>query len=114
MLIPAVTGFGRVARAVFVSAVGAAIVIEAIGAFWYTGASDAAYCLPPLPSRIPCSPGECETLRSLRNSSTRAPFELTTGFRGSVDLIQIGYGAEGREISVDDSALPERAHAIAR
>lgn len=101
MLAPVLPMLSRPARVVFVAAVGAAIVIEAIGAFWYTGESNIgifASAAEPNPMRSAWELRNAPFLAELRHP--RAPFELTTDVRGFVDVMTIGYGAAGREIEL--------------
>jgi hypothetical protein len=109
VLTPIATDFGKATRATFAFAAGAAIAIEAIGAFWYTGASDRA---------VYASAAESNPMRSaweLRNAPfiaelrhERAPFDLAADVQGYVDAVKTIYGPEGREISIDGWALVDK------
>ncbi len=106
MLAPVLTVFHSAARAAFVCAAAAAIIIQAIGAFWYTGASDAAIyasASEPYPMRSAWEWKNAPFIAELRHA--RAPFSLTTDARGYVDAVATRYVAEGREISLDGWAL---------
>ncbi len=111
LMAPGVMALSRYARGVFVAAVGAAIVIEVIGAFWYTGASNAAVYASAKeanPMRSAWEVRNAPFLAELRHA--RAPFALTTDVRGFVDAMTIDYGRDGREIGLDGWALAgERA-----
>jgi hypothetical protein len=99
MLVPVVSALRGVARVGFRVAVGAAIVIEAIGAFWYTPAVD----IPVFAGDLGTSYQDMRGAWQWRNApfvaSLRhglAPAELMTGIRGSFDLTEAG----GRPTSV--------------
>ncbi|MGE5648030.1 MAG: hypothetical protein ACM336_19815 [Acidobacteriota bacterium] len=106
MLAPALAGMSRLARGVFVLAVGAAIAIETVGAFWYTGASDTAIYAAssgPNPMGGAWKIQNTPFIAELRHA--HAPFELTTEVRGFLDIMTTGYGAEGRQIELTGWAL---------
>ena len=108
MLPPVFTEFRRAARALFFVAVGAAIIIEAIGAFWYTGTSNIAVYFSA-PGEDPMAAAwkwqNAPFISELRHA--RAPFELTTSVRGFLDVMRLGYGAGGREIDLVGWALAD-------
>ncbi|HEX3528773.1 MAG TPA: hypothetical protein VH988_17055 [Thermoanaerobaculia bacterium] len=91
MLVPVVAalrGFGRVC---FLLAVGAAIAIEAVGAFWYTGVTDTAIFA------IASGPHQMRAAWDWRNAPFiasfqhgLAPAELTVEMRGHLDAIEAG------------------------
>jgi hypothetical protein len=91
MLEPVVTalrGFGRVC---FLLAVGVAVAIEAIGAFWYTGVTDSALFA------VASGPHQLQTAWDWRNAPFVAPLrlglapaELAIEMRGSIDAIDAG------------------------
>jgi hypothetical protein len=91
MLVPVVValrGFGRVC---FLLAVGAAVAIEAIGAFWYTGATDGAIFA------VASGPHQMRAAWDWRNAPFIAPFkhglapaELMIEMRGNLDAIEAG------------------------
>ncbi len=91
MLVPVVAalrGFGRVC---FLLAVGAAVAIEAIGAFWYTGATDSAIfavASGPHQMRAAWDWRNAPFVASLRHGL--APAELTIEMRGNLDAIEAG------------------------
>ncbi len=108
MLAPAVTGFNKAARAAFVFAVGSGVVIEAIGAFWYTGASNAAVYASATeanPMRSAWEPGNAPFLAELRHP--RAPLELGANVRGYIDTMTIGYGPAGRAVELEGWATAD-------
>ena len=95
MLVPVVAALRHRARACFVAAVGVAIVIEAIGAFTYTGVTD----LPIY--AIPKGPDKLRPAFDWRNAPFVAPLsrgfappELLQMMRGTVDRFEI----DGRPI----------------
>ena len=106
LVVPAWVAMSKAVRPLFVAAVSAGIVIEAIGAFWYTGASNAAI----LASNR--EPHQMSSAWELRNAPffaelrhARAPFDLTTRVRGVLDAMHTGYGAKGLQIDLDGWAL---------
>ncbi len=101
MLVPVVAslrGFGRVC---FLLAVGAAVVIEAIGAFGYTRATDSAIfavASGPQKMRAAWEWRNAPFVTSLQHGL--APPELTIEMRGSIDAIETdAIEAEGRAVS---------------
>ncbi len=106
MLPVALTRLNKAGRAAFVLAVGAAVVIQAIGAFWYTGESTAAVYAASTssdPMQAAWQIRNAPFIAELRHAP--APFELTTEVRGFLDIITIDYGAQGREIELTGWAL---------
>jgi hypothetical protein len=113
MLMPVVAALRGVGRAVFMVAVGVSIVIEAIGAFAYTGTVD----LPIFDRDSGSEKQKMQGVWRWRNvsfvTSLRhgfAPAELTTEMRGSFDAIEVGGHAvsaitAGQEISATGWAL---------
>ena len=94
MLVPVVASLRGVLRTGFVAAVGVAVAIEAIGAFYYTGATDWwALDTGPHKMRGAWRPGNAPFVGSLRQGL--APAELTTRMQGSFDGIE----ADGRPAS---------------
>lgn len=97
MLVPVVTALRGLGRACFLAAVGVAVVIEAIGAFWYTGATDHAVMA------VASGPGQMRAAWDWRNAPFLgslqhglAPAELLTEIRGSFDAVEV----DGRAASV--------------
>ncbi len=95
MLPPVVAALGAAGRIVFVLACCAAIAIQAIGAFWYTGTSDQAIFA------IAAGPGKMKAAWDLRNTPfiaelrhARAPGDLALDVRGQLDSVSAG----GREV----------------
>ncbi|HYG62498.1 MAG TPA: hypothetical protein VEL74_07940 [Thermoanaerobaculia bacterium] len=89
-VVAALRGFGR---ALFVLAVGAAVVIQAIGAFWYTGVTDAAlYAVTSGPHRMRAAWDwrNAPFVASLQHGL--APAELMFEVRGSFDAIETAGG----------------------
>jgi hypothetical protein len=91
MLVPVVASLRGFGRTCFRIAVGAAIAIEAIGAFWYTGASDSA--LFPVagdlhPPRAAWEWRNAPFVASFKDGL--APAELMLRLQGSFDAIQAG------------------------
>lgn len=96
LLAPAVAALRGFARTGFLLAVGVAIAIEAIGAFWYTGATDVpilAVRRGPEKMRAAWEWRNAPFLASLRQGP--APAELLLALRGGVDAIE----TEGRPAS---------------
>lgn len=97
---------GGLRRAVFVLTVAAAITIEAIGAFWYTGASNAgvyASATEPNPMRSAWQFRNAPFIAELRHR--RAPLELMASARGYLDVMTFGIAPKGREIELEGWAL---------
>ncbi|HEV8580091.1 MAG TPA: hypothetical protein VGX68_13545 [Thermoanaerobaculia bacterium] len=99
MLVPVVSALRGVARIGFLAAVGAAIVIEAIGAFWYSPAVD----IPIFAADRGAEYHDMRAVWKWRNApfltSLRqgpAPAELAAEIRGTLDRIEAG----GRATSV--------------
>ncbi len=95
MLVPAFAALSRAGRIAFVVACGVATVIEAVGAFWYTGASDAAILSPPTVRegmRAAWNPRNAPFLAELRHG--RAPMDLGIEVEGNLDALEAG----GRDV----------------
>ncbi|PYQ63206.1 MAG: hypothetical protein DMF53_10820, partial [Acidobacteria bacterium] len=89
MLVPVVAGLRGLGRACFLLAVGAAVAIEAVGAFWYTGATDSAIVA------VVSGPHQMQAAWEWRNApfvaslqQGLAPAELMIETRGSIDAIE--------------------------
>lgn len=107
MLVPVVSALRRVGRALFVTAAGIAVVIEAIGAFSYTGsidsvifAGDKGWKKPDM--RPAWDWRNAPFLRSL--TFGLAPAELTTGMRGTFDAVEAG-GRLVTEVTAGEEAF---------
>jgi len=95
MLPPVVAALGAAGRLVFTLACCAAIAIQAVGAFWYTGKSDKAIFA------VAAGPGQMKAAWDLRNTPfiaelrhARAPGDLALDVRGYLDSVSAG----GREV----------------
>jgi hypothetical protein len=91
MLVPVVASLRGLGRVCFRLAVGAAVVIEAIGAFWYTGATDSAIfavASGPQKMRAAWEWRNAPFVASLQHGL--APAELTIEMRGNLDAIEAG------------------------
>lgn len=106
MLPPVVDSLSRTARALFVAACTVAILIEAIGAFWYTGASDAAILA------VMKGPGQYHAAWMIPNAPFIAelghpapPAELLADVRGFLDVLTVSDGINGRQIDLAGWAL---------
>jgi hypothetical protein len=89
MLVPGVAALRGLGRAGFLLAVGAAVAIEAIGAFWYTGATERAIfavASGPQQMRAAWDWRNAPFVASLRQGL--APAELLTEMRGNLDAIE--------------------------
>jgi hypothetical protein len=91
MLVPVVAALRGLGRACFLLAVGAAVAIEAIGAFWYTGATDSAIFT------VASGPHQMQAAWDWRNAPFvaslqhgLAPAELMLEMRGNLDAIEAG------------------------
>jgi uncharacterized membrane protein len=95
MLTPAVSALRGVGRSVFVSACVASMAIQAVGAFWYTGASDAAiYAATAKPDQMRASWDlrNAPFIADLRHPP--APPELAISVRGFLDSVTTSDGEE--------------------
>ena len=91
MLVPVVAALRGFGRACFLTAVGVAIAIEAVGAFCYTGATDGAIfavASGPQKMRAAWEWRNAPFIASLRQGL--APAELLTEMRGSLDAFEAG------------------------
>ncbi|HYU36086.1 MAG TPA: hypothetical protein VEW48_28335 [Thermoanaerobaculia bacterium] len=89
MLVPVVASLRGLGRVCFLLAVGVAVAIEAIGAFWYTGATDTAiFAGGPHPMRAAWDWRNAPFVASLKHGL--APAELTIEMRGNLDAIEAG------------------------
>jgi hypothetical protein len=108
MLPPVVVGLSVAGRVAFGFACAVAIAIEVIGAFWYTGVSDAAVLAAAGPDRM-------RAAWDIRNASfiaelshPRAPADLVVDLRGSIDLATVRDGGGDkaeRQVEVQGWAL---------
>ena len=90
MLVPVVASLRGLGRVCFLLAVGAAVAIEAIGAFWYTGATDGAIFA------VASGPHQMRAAWDWRNAPFVAPLqhglapaELMLETRGNLDAIEV-------------------------
>jgi hypothetical protein len=91
MLVPVVAALRGRGRVCFLLAVGAAVAIEAVGAFWYTGETDRAIfavARGPLQMRAAWDWRNAPFLASFQHGL--APAELMTEMRGDFDTIEAG------------------------
>ena len=109
MLAPVVAALRGRGRACFLVAVGAAIAIEAVGAFWYTGATDRALFA------VPAGPRAMRAAWDWRNAPFIAPLrrglaprELAIEMRGQIDAVDAG-GDAGQEAAAAGWALAGHA-----
>jgi len=108
LLPPVVAGLSLAGRVAFGAACGVAVAIQLVGAFWYTGVSDAAVMAPSSPDRMR---GAWE----IRNASFIAELshppvaaDLIVHLRGNIDVVTVrdaGGGTAGREVEVQGWAL---------
>ena len=91
MLVPVVAALRGFGRACFLLAVGVAVAIEAIGAFWYTGVTDSAIFA------VASGPDQMRAAWDWRNAPFvaslehgLAPAELMIEMRGNLDAIEAG------------------------
>ncbi|HEV7671750.1 MAG TPA: hypothetical protein VGS22_24775 [Thermoanaerobaculia bacterium] len=110
MLVPVVVSLRAVGRICFLLAVGVAVAIESIGAFWYVSATDGSFS-----SGLISSPWDWRNapfVASLRHGP--APAELLVEMRGQLDSIEAGGRATssitaGQEIEAVGWALAGHA-----
>lgn len=90
MLVPVVAALRGAGRVCFLLAVGAAVAIQAIGAFWYTGVTDReifAVASGPQRMRAAWDWRNAPFVASLQHGL--APAELLVGARGTFDLLEV-------------------------
>jgi hypothetical protein len=115
MLVPVVASLRGLGRACFLLAVGAAVAIEAIGAFWYTGATDRAIIAVaggPHQMRAAWDWRNAPFVASLQHGL--APAELLLEMRGNLDALEADDRATaavtaGQEVAVTGWALAGHA-----
>jgi hypothetical protein len=115
MLVPVVAALRGFGRTCFLIAVGAAVAVEAIGAFWYTGATDLAIfavAKGPHQMRAAWDWRNAPFVASLRQGL--APAELMLDMRGNLDAIEAGGRATsavtaGQEVAATGWALAGHA-----
>jgi hypothetical protein len=118
MLAPVVASLRGFSRMCFLLAVGAAVAIEAIGAFWYTGATDNAIFAEdggPNPMRAAWDWRNAPFVASLQQGL--APAELMLETRGNLDAVEadglaasaVTAGIAGQEVAAVGWALAGRA-----
>jgi hypothetical protein len=98
LLVPVVAALGRRGRACFVAAVCVAIAIETVGAFAYTGVTDAPiFAVASGPDRLRAAWQwrNAPFIASLAHGV--APPELLQPMRGSLDVVEVGVDANGRD-----------------
>ncbi|HEV2845471.1 MAG TPA: hypothetical protein VG477_11540, partial [Thermoanaerobaculia bacterium] len=115
MLAPVAASLRGLGRMCFLLAVGVAVVIQAIGAFWYTGTTDRAIFA------VASGPHQMRAAWDWRNApfvaslqKGLAPAELTIEMRGSFDAIEAGGRAAsevtaGQEVAATGWALAGHA-----
>jgi hypothetical protein len=115
LLAPVVISLRGFGRTCFLLAVGVAVAIEAIGAFWYTGATDSAIFAVvggPHQMRAAWDWGNAPFIASLQHGL--APADLLLEPRGSFDAVEIGGRATsavtaGQEVAAGGWALTGHA-----
>jgi hypothetical protein len=113
MLVPVLRGLRRVGWALFLMGCLAGAAIEGVGAFWYTGVSNAAVCDLPAGQgglRAAWSPRNSPFLAELRHPAAVA--ELTTAVRGSLEIARADDGealsmASGKPLHIEGWALAD-------
>jgi hypothetical protein len=108
LLPPVVAGLSLAGRVAFGAACGIAMAIQLVGAFWYTGVSDAAVMAPSGPDRM-------RAAWDIRNASFIAELshppvaaDLIVRLRGNIDVVTVrdaAGGTAGREVEVQGWAL---------
>jgi hypothetical protein len=115
MLVPVVTALRGYGRALFIATVVVAVVIEAIGAFFYTGVSDHAVMISSdgrTRMRAAWNWGNAPFIASLRHGP--APADLMIATRGSFDAVQLNGRSTavvtaGQDVHVAGWALADHA-----
>jgi hypothetical protein len=105
MLVPVVAALRGLGRACFLLAVGIAVVIEAVGAFWYTGATDSALFA------VTSGPRQLQAAWDWRNAPFIAPLkdglapaELLLEKRGNFDAVEVD-GRATSEVTAGQEAV---------
>ncbi len=102
MLPPVVSALRGARRVAFLAACGAAMAIQAVGAFWYTGASDEAIfavATGPNQMRAAWDPGNAPFVAELRHAP--APAELAVEWLGYVDTVTMVGEHPGGDIAAE-------------
>jgi hypothetical protein len=114
LLVPVVTALRGFARPVFVAAVAVAVVIEAIGAFYYTGVTDTVFAErgAAIKPEAAWEWRNAPFIASLRHG--HAPADLLIATRGSFDAVQFNgrttaVVTAGQQVSLAGWALAEHA-----
>jgi hypothetical protein len=110
MLPPVVDALRSAGRIAFVLCCGVAVVIQSVGAFWYTGVSDAAiFATAAQPMRAAWNPRNAPFIAELRHR--RAASDLFTDIRGSIDgaatVGEVRDAGTGEEIDLAGWALAD-------
>lgn len=111
MLPPAFAALSAAGRVAFVAACVVAIAIEAVGAFWYTGAVDTALLAATGPDRMRAAwdVRNAPFIAELRHP--RAPADLMVELDGSIDIAAVREepgGAVGPQLEIAGWALADR------
>jgi hypothetical protein len=104
ILVPVVAALRSVGRAIFLLAVGAAIAIEAVGAFCYTGLSDRAIFADDAGPQKMRAAWKWPNAPFLDFRHGLAPADLVTGVRGGFDAIQAG-GRAATAVTAGEEAV---------
>ena len=113
LLVPVVTVLRGFAKPMFVAAVGVAVVIEAIGAFYYTGVTDTVFAeRGPMKMEAAWDWRNAPFIAPLRHDP--APADLLIATRGSFDAVQLNgrttsVVTAGQQVSLAGWALAEHA-----
>jgi hypothetical protein len=108
MLPPILSGLSAAGRVVFNLACGLAIAIQVVGAFWYTGVSDAAILAGKGPDRMRAAWDVRNTPFIAELKHPRAATDLVVDLRGNIDLVTVldnGNERPGRRLEVHGWAL---------
>jgi hypothetical protein len=109
-IVAAIAALRGLGRALFVVAVGAAVVIQAIGAFWYTGVTDVAlFAVTSGPDRMRAAWEwrNAPFIASLQHGL--APADLMIEMRGHLDGIETAGGPASAPLSI---SAGQEAHAV--
>jgi len=106
LLPPIVAALSAAGRAAFGFACAVAVAIEIVGAFWYTGVTDAAVLAAGRDKRPAWDIRNASFIAELRHP--RAPADLLVNLRGQIDLVTVrdtGGGRAERQVEVEGWTL---------
>jgi hypothetical protein len=104
LLAPGIAGLARGGRLLFGTAVGVSVVIQAVGAFWYTGASDEVLFESNGPEKLRPA-WEIQNTPYLALLARPPLADLLIDVRGRIDTTRVVPAADGTQLQVEGWAL---------